>query len=136
MTSAVPSRFALAGLLAALAMFGPFCIDAIFPAFPAIASEFDASPLTMQQTISVYIGAYAVLSLLLGAMSDAWGRRTVILGGVGVFLAATVGCALASSMHMLLAFRALQGSSAGIGLIVGRAIVRDRFEGPEAQKLM
>jgi DHA1 family bicyclomycin/chloramphenicol resistance-like MFS transporter len=136
MNSAVSSRFALAGLLAALAMFGPFCIDAIFPAFPAIAGEFDASTLTMQQTISVYIGAYAVLSLLLGAMSDAWGRRTVILGGVGVFLAATAGCALARSMHMLLAFRALQGSSAGVGLIVGRAIVRDRFEGADAQKLL
>jgi DHA1 family bicyclomycin/chloramphenicol resistance-like MFS transporter len=133
---AVPSRFALAGLLAALSMFGPFCIDAIFPAFPAIAGEFGAPPLAMQQTISVYIGAYAVLSLLLGAMSDAWGRRTVILGGVGVFLAASVGCALARSMHMLLAFRALQGSSAGIGLIVGRAIVRDRFEGADAQRLL
>jgi DHA1 family bicyclomycin/chloramphenicol resistance-like MFS transporter len=136
MTAIVPSRFTLAGLLAALSMFGPFCIDAIFPAFPAIAGEFDASALTMQQTISVYIGAYAVLSLLLGAMSDAWGRRTVILGGVGVFLVATIGCALARSMHMLLAFRALQGSSAGIGLIVGRAIVRDRFEGADAQKLL
>jgi DHA1 family bicyclomycin/chloramphenicol resistance-like MFS transporter len=136
MIAAVPSRFALAGLLAALAMFGPFCIDAIFPAFPAIATQFQATPVAMQQTISVYIGAYAVLSLLLGAMSDAWGRRIVILGGVGVFLAATIGCALARSMHMLLAFRALQGSSAGIGLIVGRAIVRDRFEGADAQKLL
>jgi DHA1 family bicyclomycin/chloramphenicol resistance-like MFS transporter len=136
MTAAVPSRFALAGLLAALSMFGPFCIDAIFPAFPAITAQFGATPLAMQQTISVYIGAYAVLSLVLGAMSDAWGRRTVVLGGVGVFLVASVGCALARSMHMLLAFRALQGSSAGIGLIVGRAIVRDRFEGADAQKLL
>jgi DHA1 family bicyclomycin/chloramphenicol resistance-like MFS transporter len=136
MTTTVPSRLALAGLLAALSMFGPFCIDAIFPAFPAIEGDFGATALTMQQTISVYIGAYAVLSLLLGAMSDAWGRRTVILGGVGVFLVATIGCALARSMHMLLAFRALQGSSAGIGLIVGRAIVRDRFEGADAQKLL
>jgi len=135
-SAAVPSRFALAGLLASLSMFGPFCIDAIFPAFPAIEDEFGANALTMQQTISAYIGAYAVLSLLLGAMSDAWGRRTVILGGVGVFLVASAGCALARSMHWLLAFRALQGSSAGIGLIVGRAIVRDRFEGPEAQKLL
>ena len=135
-SAAVPSRFALAGLLAALSMFGPFCIDAIFPAFPAIENEFGANALTMKQTISTYIGAYAVLSLLLGAMSDAWGRRTVILGGVGVFLLASAGCALARSMHSLLAFRALQGSSAGIGLIVGRAIVRDRFEGPDAQKLL
>lgn len=136
MTVAVPSRIALAGLLAALAMFGPFCIDAIFPAFPPIAAQFRASPITMQQTISVYIGSYALMSLFLGALSDAWGRRPVVLGGVAVFLVATLGCALAWSMNALLAFRALQGCSAGVGLIVGRAIVRDCFEGAVAQKLM
>jgi MFS transporter, DHA1 family, multidrug resistance protein len=108
----------------------------LFPAFPAIAKQFSAAPLAMQQTISVYLGAYAFLSLFLGALSDAWGRRVVILGGLGVFLAASVGCALAQSMPMLLAFRALQGASAGVGLIVGRAIVRDCFEGASAQKLM
>jgi len=136
MPIAVPSRNALAFLLAALAMFGPFCIDAIFPAFPAIARQFDATPLAMQQTISVYLLAYAALSLLIGALSDAWGRRVVILGGIGVFLIASAGCAVAQSMPELLAFRALQGTSAGIGLIVGRALIRDVFEGPEAQKLM
>lgn len=136
MTPKTPSRNALAFLLAALAMFGPFCIDAIFPAFPAIAEQFDATPLTMQQTISVYLFAYAALSLLIGALSDAWGRRAVILSGVGVFLLASAGCAVAQSMHALLALRALQGATAGVGLIVGRALIRDVFEGPEAQKLM
>ncbi|HZP66613.1 MAG TPA: multidrug effflux MFS transporter [Rudaea sp.] len=133
---AIPRRPALAALLAALAMFGPFCIDAIFPAFPAIAARFAATPLAMQQTISVYLAAYAMMSLLLGALSDAYGRRTVILAGVGMFLAASTGCALAESMPVLLAFRALQGACAGVGLIVGRAIVRDCFEGAAAQKLM
>jgi len=136
MPIAVPSRNALAVLLAALAMFGPFCIDAIFPAFPAIANQFGATPLAMQQTISVYLMAYAALSLLIGAASDAWGRRGVILGGVAVFFIASIGCALAQSMSTLLAFRALQGTSAGVGLIVGRALIRDCFEGPAAQKLM
>ncbi|MBS0583437.1 MAG: multidrug effflux MFS transporter [Proteobacteria bacterium] len=132
----IPHRGLLAGLLAALAMLGPFCIDAIFPAFPAIARHFGAGPVAMQQTISVYLFAYAALSLFVGAMSDAWGRRTIVLAGLVVFLVGTVGCALAPSMHALLAFRALQGMSAGIGMIVGRAIVRDCFEGPHAQKLM
>jgi MFS transporter, DHA1 family, multidrug resistance protein len=136
MPIAVPSRNALAFLLAGLAMFGPFCIDAIFPAFPAIARQFGATPLAMQQTISVYLLAYAALSLLIGAASDAWGRRAVILGGVGVFLLASAGCAVAQSMSALLAFRAVQGASAGVGLIVGRALIRDCFEGPAAQKLM
>ena len=131
-----PRRAVLAPLLAALAMFGPFCIDAIFPAFPAMEKQLDASPLSMQQTISVYLGAYAVLSLIVGALSDAWGRRSVVLGGVTVFLAATVGCALSQSLTWLLVFRALQGCSAGVGFIVGRAIIRDCFEGAFAQKLM
>jgi DHA1 family bicyclomycin/chloramphenicol resistance-like MFS transporter len=134
--TAVPRRPALAFLLASLSMFGPFCIDAIFPAFPAIAAQFDATPLAMQQTISVYLISYAAMSLVLGAFSDAWGRRRVILWGVFVFLAACVGCALAQSMAMLLVFRALQGSSAGLGLIVGRALIRDCFEGADAQRLM
>jgi MFS transporter, DHA1 family, multidrug resistance protein len=132
----LPRRAALAGLLAGLSMFGPFCIDAIFPAFPAIALQFGASSVAMQQTISVYLIAYAAISLALGAFSDAWGRRRVILWGVFVFFVASVGCALAQSMPMLLLFRALQGSSAGLGLIVGRALIRDCFEGAEAQKLM
>src|SRR5258708_32941561 len=92
---AVPHRTALAALLAALAMFGPFCIDAIFPAFPAIAQRFGADALQMQQTISVYLFSYAALSLFLGAFSAAWGRRVVILAVLGVFLIATMGCALA-----------------------------------------
>ncbi len=117
-------------------MLGPFCIDAIFPAFPAIAQRFGASEVAMQQTISVYLFAYAALSLFVGAMSDAWGRRTVILVGLGVFFVGTIGCALAPSMQALLIFRALQGMSAGVGMIVGRAIVRDCFDGPHAQKLM
>ncbi len=137
MSSIVPPRRAvLAPLLAALAMFGPFCIDAIFPAFPAMEDQLHATPLSMQQTISVYLGAYAVLSLIIGALSDAWGRRAVVLGGVTIFLVATAGCALAQSLPVLLAFRALQGCSAGVGFIVGRAIIRDCFEGPPAQRLM
>jgi len=133
---ATPRRRRLAPLLAALAMFGPFSIDTIFPAFPAIAHELGASTIAMQQTISVYMIAYAMMSLFHGPLSDALGRRRVILAGVAVFVLASVGCALAGSINSLLAFRALQGISAGAGLIVGRAIIRDCFEGVEAQRLM
>jgi DHA1 family bicyclomycin/chloramphenicol resistance-like MFS transporter len=133
---AAPRRRLLAPLLAALAMFGPFSIDTIFPAFPAIEADLHASPVVMQQTISVYMIAYALMSLLHGPFSDALGRRRVILAGVFVFVLASIGCALASSIEALLAFRALQGMSAGAGLIVGRAIIRDCFDGIEAQRLM
>jgi len=131
-----PRRRRLAPMLAALAMFGPFSIDTIFPAFPAIAKELGATPLAMQQTISVYMIAYALMSLFHGPLSDSLGRRRVILVGVAVFSLASIGCAMAGSIGALLAFRALQGISAGAGLIVGRAIIRDCFEGVEAQRLM
>lgn len=131
-----PRRRLLAPLLAALAMFGPFSIDTIFPAFPAIEADLRASPFAMQQTISVYMFAYALMSLLHGPLSDALGRRRVILFGVAMFALASVGCALSGTIGTLLAFRALQGFSAGAGLIVGRAIIRDCFDGIEAQRLM
>jgi DHA1 family bicyclomycin/chloramphenicol resistance-like MFS transporter len=133
---AVPRRHLLAPLLAALAMFGPFSIDTIFPAFPVMEADLHATPFAMQQTISVYMIAYALMSLLHGPLSDAWGRRVVILGGVAMFALASVGCALAPSIEWLLVFRALQGVSAGAGLIGGRAIIRDCFDGVEAQRLM
>jgi DHA1 family bicyclomycin/chloramphenicol resistance-like MFS transporter len=126
----------LALLLAGLSMFGPFSIDAIFPAFPAMGASLGADKLAMQQTISAYLVAYALMSLVHGPMSDAFGRRRVILGGLVVFIAASVGCALADDLATMLAFRALQGLSAGVGLIVGRAVIRDVLHGDDAQRLM
>lgn len=137
MTATVaPSTRRLALLLGGLAMFGPFSIDTIFPAFPAMGAGLRADKLAMQQTISVYLLAYALMSLVHGPLSDAIGRRRVILGGLAVFTLASVGCALARDLPTMLAFRALQGLSAGVGLIVGRAVIRDVFAGDDAQRLM
>jgi DHA1 family bicyclomycin/chloramphenicol resistance-like MFS transporter len=126
----------LAALLALLAMFGPFTIDAFFPAFHAVARELQASPWAMQQTISIYLISYAVMSLFHGPLSDAYGRRRVILWGVLLFTIASVACALVQTIEQLLAARAVQGIATGAGLIVGRAIVRDLYDGPQAQKVM
>src|SRR4249919_3651821 len=115
------SRGRLAFILGALAMLGPFSIDTVFPAFAVMEAELHVGKVAMQQTISVYLLGYATMSLVHGPLSDALGRRPVILVGVAVFALASVGCALSSSLPMLLAFRALQGLSAGVGLIVGVA---------------
>ena len=131
-----PSTRRLALLLGGLAMFGPFSIDTIFPAFPQMGAQLGADKLAMQQTISVYLIAYALMSVVHGPLSDAIGRRRVILGGLAVFTLASVGCALAPDLTTLLAFRALQGLSAGVGLIVGRAVIRDVLHGDDAQRLM
>jgi DHA1 family bicyclomycin/chloramphenicol resistance-like MFS transporter len=132
----VPSSRRLALLLGGLAMFGPFSIDTIFPGFPAIGAALGADPFRMQQTISVYLAAYALMSIVHGPLSDALGRRPVILGGLAVFAAASAGCALSTGFGELLAWRALQGLSAGVGIIVGRAVIRDVLHGDDAQRLM
>jgi len=130
------SRARLALLLGGLAMFGPFSIDTIFPAFRVIAADLAVSPWLMQQTVSIYLVAYASTSLFHGALSDAYGRRRVILGGLAVFALGSVGCALSTTIAQLLVFRALQGLSAGVGLIVGRAVIRDCLQGHDAQRMM
>ncbi len=135
-TPRAPSNRRLALLLGGLAMFGPFSIDTIFPAFPAMGAALGADKLAMQQTISVYLIAYALMSIVHGPLSDAIGRRRVILAGLAVFTLASAGCALARDLPTLLGFRALQGLSAGVGLIVGRAVIRDVLHGDDAQRLM
>jgi len=136
MTPAIPSIRRLTILLAALAMFGPFSIDTLFPAFPNLAQQLAVDEATIQQTVSVYLLSYGLMSLAHGPLSDAWGRKPVIIGGLVVFTIASVGCALAKDLTSLLLFRALQGLSAGVGMIVGRAIIRDLYQGAQAQRLM
>ena len=135
-TVAIPSRTRLAVMLAALAMLGPFSIDTYLPAFPEIERSLDASALQVQQTMTAYMLAFAFMILWHGALSDALGRRNVILVSLVIFVFASFGCASAHSIQYLWAFRIVQGISAGAGIVVGRAIVRDRYAGPDAEKLL
>lgn len=129
-------RWALAVLLAALGMLGPFSIDTYMPAFAGIAQSLDATPVQMQQTLSAYLFGFAFMNLFHGALADSFGRRPVVLTGVAVFTLASAGCALAGSIGALVFFRALQGLSAGAGIVVSRAVIRDMFPPAEAQRVM
>ena len=126
----------LATVLAGLAMLGPFSIDTYLPSFPAIGDEFDASAAGLQQTLSAYFLTFAIMTLFHGTLSDSFGRRPVILMSLVVYVAASIGCAGAADLPDLLLYRGLQGVSAGAGMVVGRAMIRDRFEGHAAQRLM
>jgi MFS transporter, DHA1 family, multidrug resistance protein len=126
----------LAVLLAALSMLSPFSIDTFFPSFHAIAAEFSLSKWAVQQTLTVYMLPLSMMSLVQGPMSDALGRRPVVLTGISVYTLASLGCTFAPNFATLLVFRGLQGISAGVGVIVGRAVIRDLFEGPQAQRLL
>lgn len=131
-----PVRRSLPWLLAGLSMIGPFSIDAVFPAFPLIGERFGVDSSGLQQLISVYLITYAVMSLFHGAISDAIGRKPVIVAGMLVYALASAGAAMSTSYSMLLTCRCLQGVCAGAGLVVGRAIVRDSLEGAAAQQMM
>ena len=130
------SHWGMAALLAALAMVSPFSLDTFYPSFPAISQEFSLTTWQIQQTITVYMLPFALMTLVQGPLSDALGRRPVVLVGLLIYSLASVACVFAPSFAFLLAFRAVQGMSAGVGMAVGRAIIRDLHEGPQAQKLM
>lgn len=125
----------LAALLAALSMLSPFSIDTFFPSFHAIAADFHLSKWAVQQTLTVYMLPLSIMSLVQGPLSDAIGRRPVILAGIIIYTLASIGCTFAPNFTTLLVFRGLQGFSAGVGMTVGRAVIRDLFEGAQAQKL-
>lgn len=122
-------------ILACLAMLGPFATDAYLPSFLSIGAEFDASQSMVQQTLSLYLIGFAVMSLFWGTLSDSFGRRPVIVASLILFGIGSVGSAFAPSFGWLVFFRILQGCSAGAGRVVGQALVRDRFHGAEAQRL-
>ncbi len=127
---------ALAIMLAALSMLGPFSVDTYLPAFPDIQASLGATPLEVQQTLTAYMFSFAVMILLHGALSDAFGRRNIILVSLAVFAVATLGCAGAHSIEYLWTFRMLQGLAAGAGVVIGRAIIRDLYAGAAAEKLL
>ncbi|MEO3691916.1 multidrug effflux MFS transporter [Roseateles paludis] len=129
-------RWALSILLACLGMLGPFSTDTYLPAFAGITQALHATPLQMQQTLSSYLFGFAVMNLFHGSLSDCFGRRPVVLIGLTAFTLASLGCALAGSVEALIFWRAVQGMSAGAGIVVSRAIIRDMYPPADAQRAM
>jgi len=129
-------RWALAILLALLGMTAPFAVDTYLPAFSAIELALGATPVEMQQTLSVYLFGFAFMALFHGSLSDSFGRRPVVLWSMAVFTLASAGGALSQSIGQLVLFRAMQGLSAGAGLVISRAVIRDLFAPSEAQRMM
>ena len=123
-------------VLAALAALAPFAIDTYLPAFHVMGAELGTSDLHIQQSLTFYLLPYAAMTLWHGAISDAIGRITTIKWGLGIFVLASIGCAFAPNVETLWFFRALQGASGGAGNTVARAMVRDLFEGAQAQRVM
>jgi DHA1 family bicyclomycin/chloramphenicol resistance-like MFS transporter len=123
-------------LLAALAALGPFSTDTMLPSMLEIGRHFKAGPVAVQQVLTAYMVPFAIMSLWHGALSDAIGRRRMILAGLLLYGGAAVGCATAPTLGALVAWRFVQGLVAGAGTVIGRATVRDFYAGAAAQRLM
>jgi DHA1 family bicyclomycin/chloramphenicol resistance-like MFS transporter len=123
-------------ILACLGMVGALAIDTYLPSIPAIGRDFAVGPVAVQQTLSVFLFTFAFMMLFYGTLSDSFGRRPVIMVALCVYTLASAGAALAPTFGWLLVFRALQGLSAGAGSVIGQAIVQDRFNGADAQRIM
>jgi DHA1 family bicyclomycin/chloramphenicol resistance-like MFS transporter len=132
----VASANFLAVVLASLAALAPFAIDTYLPAFQALEEALGTDTHAIQQSLTFYLLPYAVMTLWHGAISDSIGRLPTICWGLGVFVVASIGCAFAPNVETLWFFRVIQGLSAGAGNVVARAMVRDLFEGAQAQRVM
>src|SRR3954452_5689224 len=126
----------LAVLIGGLSMVSPFSIDTFFPAFHAMERALHVTALQLQQVLTAYMVPFAFASLVHGPLSDAVGRRPVMIWGMVLYTLGSVACTLAPNYGALIAARILQGATAGVGVVIGRAVVRDLYHGPRAQHLM
>ena len=126
----------LTTIIAMMTMIGPFTIDSYLPSFPDIESEFNISHALLSQSLSSYLVAFAISTLILGPLADRLGRRHVIFGSLLFYIAASIGCALSTDYNTFLIFRLLQGAAAGGGLVAGRAMIRDVYSPQDAHRAM
>jgi len=124
----------LAITLAGLVMLGPFSVDTYLPSFPAIQREFAVTPLEVQQTLTAYLVAFAMMTLFHGALSDSFGRRPVILACLAIYVLGSIGCTFAQSFPQLLFFRGRWRARPTTHPTP--AIVRESFPGHDAQRLL
>ncbi|MEV1294180.1 multidrug effflux MFS transporter [Pseudonocardia sp. NPDC049635] len=135
-TTAAPSRLRIALILGALIALGPLTIDTYLPALPQVGQDLGASGTTVQLTLTGTLAGLALGQLLIGPLSDAYGRRLPLLFGTGVHVLASALVAVAPSIEVLTALRVLQGVGAAAGAVVGLAIVRDLFTGRAAATML
>src|SRR6185295_15298776 len=127
-----PDTFALTLLLALLTALGPVAVDMYLPSFPEIGRLLGASPAIVQLTLSLYMVAYAVGQIVYGPLSDRYGRIPVLRFALAVYCIASLACAAASNIEMLLTARAFQALGSSGAIVLARAIVRDLYSGARA----
>ena len=124
-----PGSFALTLLLAMLTGLGPLSVDMYLASLPSIGRLLDAPTSQVQLTISAYLIGFAIAQIFHGPLSDRHGRRPVLLACLGIYLVATLACALSYSIETLIAARLIQALGGSGASVLARAVVRDMYEG-------
>lgn len=121
------------GLLSAI---GPFAIDMYLPALPQIGASLQAPVSAVQASLTAFFLALGLSQPLFGSLADLWGRKKPLYLGLGIFVVASIGCALAQDIQTLVVLRFIQGLGAAAGMAIPRAVVRDLHTGHEAARMM
>ncbi|HCV53247.1 MAG TPA: MFS transporter, partial [Exiguobacterium sp.] len=130
-TTMTPGRLTLILILGSLAALGPLSIDMYLPAFPDMSRSFDASASLIQLSLTACMLGMALGQLIVGPLSDVRGRKRPLMIALLAYLLASLACAMAPTIEVLIALRFIQGAAGASGIVISRAIVRDLFEGPE-----
>ncbi len=127
-----PDTLGMTAMLAMLTALSPLSTDLYLPSLPAIGSALGADPARVQLTLSAYLVGYAAGQIFYGPLSDKFGRKPTVMAGLIIYFLASVACAMADSIEMLIALRFVQALGAAGPIVLGRAIVRDLYEGARA----
>ena len=123
-------------LLGALSAFAPMSIDMYLPSLPALERAFAADTAAVQLTLSAFFLGLALGQALYGPLADRHGRRGPLLAGIALYVVASLGCALAPSIEVLVALRFLQAMGGCAGVVIARAVVRDLFDPQAAARML
>ncbi|MEW5353317.1 multidrug effflux MFS transporter [Streptomyces sp. 16-176A] len=116
-------------ILGGLTATPPLAMDMYLPSLPEVTRSLHAPAATVQLTLTACLAGMALGQLVVGPMSDRWGRRRPLLAGLAVYVLATALCALAPNVETLVAFRLAQGLAGAAGIVIARAVVRDLYDG-------
>jgi len=131
-----PKSLLTTTLIASLVALGPLSTDMYLPAFPALMKAFSSNIDDIQQTLSVFLIGFAIAQLLYGPLSDRYGRKPVLLGGLMVFLLSSLAIAFTETIEALTTLRLLQAIGGSAGPVLGRAMVRDIHGPKESARLL
>ncbi len=131
-----PDTLAMTVMLAFMTALGPLATDLYLPSLPHIGAALGASPAAVQLTLSAYLIGFSVGQIIYGPISDALGRKPVLVAAFALFVVATIACAIATSVETLIVARAIQAFGGAGPIILARTMVRDLYEGPRAGREM